>query len=130
SAPGGRPLHPAERNVAPFSNVPPGQRNLDIWRRMHSDAVDLARRAGSDPRLANQAWGLNATADHYLTDAFSGGHIRTARAELLKRGTMGNVESKILHDLDNRYGVEVTNDRGDKPWVAYGDLRLDAPENF
>jgi hypothetical protein len=42
---------------------------------------------------------------------------------------MGNVESKILHDLDNKYGVEVTNARGDRPWLAYGDLHLDAPPN-
>ena len=67
-------------------------------------------------------------ADHYLTDAFSGGHIRTPRDRLVGSAT-GNIESKILHDLDNQYGVVVTNARGDTPWIAYGDERFFRPEN-
>jgi hypothetical protein len=123
-ATGGRYLDLAASNVSHFSNVPAGRRNIDVWRSMHRSAVMLAQHASADPMAANHAWGLNAAADHFLTDAFSAGHLRTPRAELIKQGTVGNIESKILHDLDNKYGVEVTNARGDKPWIAYGDDAL------
>jgi hypothetical protein len=127
-ATGGRYLALAEQNVSHFSNVPVGQRNIDVWRAMHRDAIMLAQQAGADARFSNRAWGTNAAADHFLTDAFSAGHLRTPRAVLLAQGALGNVESKILHDLDNTYGVEVTNRRGDA-WTAYGDDKLFSPEN-
>jgi hypothetical protein len=121
-ATGGRYLALAEKNVGHFSNVPVGQRNRDIWRENHLAAIQAAKTGN-----ANLAWGLNASGDHFLTDAFSGGHIRTPRAAL--SGKLGSIESKILHDLDNTYGVEVTNSRGDPPWIAYGDNLLDDPRN-
>jgi hypothetical protein len=67
-------------------------------------------------------------ADHYLTDAFSGGHIRTPRDQLTG-SAMGNIRSNVLHDLDNQFGVRVANARGDTPWIAYGDERFFTPEN-
>jgi hypothetical protein len=117
-ATGGRYLALAAQNVEHFSSVARGRRNVDVWRRMHIQAIAEAR-AGR----TNAAWGINAMADHYLTDAFSGGHIRTPR-DRLTGSAMGNIESKILHDLDNKYGVRVTNARGDAPWIAYGDERF------
>jgi hypothetical protein len=117
-ATGGRYLALAAQNVEHFSNVASGRRNIDVWRRMHIEAIGEAR-AGR----TNRAWGINGMADHYLTDAFSGGHIRTPR-DRLTGSAMGNIESKILHDLDNQYGVLVTNARGDAPWIAYGDERF------
>jgi hypothetical protein len=123
AATGGRYLALAKLNEGHFSNVPAGHRNADVWRSTHRQAIAAAR-AGN----ANLAWGLNAAGDHFLTDAFSGGHIRTPRAALMG-SDLGNIESKILHDLDNTYGVEVTNPRGDPPWIAYGDNRLDDPRN-
>ena len=122
-ATGGRYLALAAENVEHFSNVARGRRNVDVWRRMHVDALAEAR-AGH----TNAAWGINGMADHYPIDAFSGGHIRTPRDRLVG-SAMGNIESKILHDLDNQYGVRVTNVRGDAPWVAYGDERFFRPEN-
>ncbi|MET8336035.1 DUF4157 domain-containing protein [Streptosporangium canum] len=124
SATGGRYLDLAARNVSHFSAVPKGKSNLDTWRAMHTQALALARRASTNPTLANQAWGLNAAADHFLTDAFSGGHIRTPRADLKAQGKLGDLESIVEHDLDNEYGVMVKNARGDTPWPAYGDLQL------
>jgi hypothetical protein len=118
----GRYLALASKNVAHFSNVPSGQRNVDVWRDMHTRALTAAL-AG----MTNAAWGINACADHFLTDAFSGGHIRTPRARLVT-STSGNIESKVLHDLDNTYGVNVTNRRGDT-WTAYGDEKLDIAVN-
>jgi hypothetical protein len=123
AATGGRYLALAKLNESHFSNVPEGHRNVDVWRHTHSQAISAARE-----RNANLAWGLNAAGDHFLTDAFSGGHIRTPRAALMG-SALGNIESKILHDLDNTYGVEVTNPRGDPVWIAYGDNFLDDPRN-
>ncbi len=122
-ATGGRYLALARKNESHFSNVTVGHRNIDFWRDMHSQSIQAARQGN-----ANMAWGLNAAADHYLTDAFSGGHIRTPRSQLM--GSIpGDIESKILHNLDNEHGVEVTNRRGDSPWIAYGDDMLKDPRN-
>jgi hypothetical protein len=41
-------------------------------------------------------------------------------AALDAKGTVGEIQSKIAHDLDNQFGVEVTNDRGDPSWRAFG----------
>lgn len=122
-ATGGRYLALAALNESHFSNVRAGHRNIEVWREMHTQAIQAAKQGNS-----NLARGLNASADHFLTDAFSGGHIRTPRATLMG-SAMGNIESKVLHDLDNEYGVEVTNPRGDPPWIAYGDDMLADPRN-
>jgi|GEM_PF-2359042 len=123
AATGGRYLELAKVNESHFSNVRPGHSNRDTWRNMHVSAIEVARQGN-----ANMAWGINATADHFLTDAFSGGHIRTPRATLM-HSTLGNVKSKILHDLDNEYGVEVGNARGER-WIAYGDDMLSDARNI
>src|SRR5262249_272894 len=106
--------------------------------------------ARSAHRLAQQALARNAFAEHFLTDAFSAGHIFTPRKEILEEarvrldemptgaslvrsallgttsGERGEVRAQARslawHDLDNYYGVEVTNnDPGFAPWIACGD---------
>lgn len=114
AATGGRYLALAAKNESHFTNVRPGHSNLDTWRSMRITAIQAARIGD-----ANTAWGMNAAADHFLTDAFSGGHLRVERSRLMA-STMGNIESKVLHDLDNHHGVDVINGRGDT-WTAYGD---------
>lgn len=47
----------------------------------------------------------------------------------LKGSALDNIESKLLHDLDNEHGVLVTNERGDDPWMVYGDNLLGDPRN-
>jgi hypothetical protein len=123
-ASGGRYLALAKENEAHFTNVRPGHANIDVWRSNHAAAINVARNGN-----ANLAWAMNAAADHFLTDAFSGGHIRVPRAKLHAEGKPGDIKSKIFHDLDNEYGVEVTNLRGDKPWTAYGDEMLKDTRN-
>lgn len=123
-ATGGRYLELAKVNEAHFTSVRPGHANIDIWWRNHAAAIAAARN-GND----NLAWAMNAAADHFLTDAFSGGHIRVPRDLLHAKGKKGDIEAKIGHDLDNEYGVEVTNLRGDPPWIAFGDNMLDDPRN-
>lgn len=129
AATGGRYLALAKENIGHFSNVPSGQRNRDIWRRNHIDAIAAAQMGN-----ASLAWGLNAAGDHFLTDAFSGGHLRVQRSSLHAQGTVGDAKSKVLHDLDNEFGVQVTNDRGDPPrgdppWITYGDEHLNDAAN-
>ena len=122
AATGGRYLVLAKQNLSHFSNVTGGRNNLATWRRGHAAAIE-AGRAG-DP---NTAWGLSATADHFLTDAFSSGHMRQDR-EALTRSSSGQAAAKHDHDVDNEFGVHVHNRRGDR-WVAYGDEHLnDAPD--
>ncbi len=116
-ATGGRYMNLAERNLSHFSNVPVGQRNMDVWRDGHAQAIRLARGGQAGP-----AWLASAAADHFLTDAFAGGHLREARASLIS-STRGQIEAKVEHDLDNSHGVDVTNSRGDR-WIAYGDDHL------
>lgn len=135
-ATGGRYADLATRNVVHFSGTPTKSEktawkkeygveissNMDVWREQHRLAIGHAR-AGR----ANLAWGVNAGADHFLSDAFSAGHIRVPRAAMM--GTMKSIESKVLHDLDNLFGLEVVNGAGHK-WITYGDNHLnDDPRN-
>jgi Domain of unknown function (DUF4157) len=100
--------------------------------------------------LAKQALARNAFAEHFLTDAFSAGHVVTPRQEILQEagvrldqmptsaslvrsallgttwGELGEVRAQARslawHDLDNFYGVEVQNNKpGSAPWIACGD---------
>lgn len=100
--------------------------------------------------LATEALQRNAFADHFLTDAFSAGHIVTPREEILHEAHVdirGPVPSRATtvraalvptwsefwevraqarslawHDLDNYYGIEVdVRAPGFAPWQACGD---------
>ena len=66
-------------------------------------------------------------ASHYLSDRFAAGHMRPPFEELQK--VLGKSEHLVagilinaMHDEDNKYGLHVTNKRGDK-WMAYGDKK-------
>lgn len=74
------------------------------------------------------AYSMNAFADHYLSDLFSGGHIRTPRRELGGALALGAMASNWMHDEDGSNGVLVRNKRGDI-WVAYGDGKLASTDN-
>lgn len=60
---------------------------------------------------------------HFLTDAFSAGHMRVPRKSL---GQSGGVGAKLMHDFDNLYGLVVKNGFGGK-WRAFGDGYLFGP---
>eukprot|EP00455_Lapot_gusevi_P057707 TRINITY_DN98_c0_g1_i6.p2 TRINITY_DN98_c0_g1~~TRINITY_DN98_c0_g1_i6.p2 ORF type:complete len:242 (-),score=105.00 TRINITY_DN98_c0_g1_i6:127-810(-) len=62
-------------------------------------------------------------ADHFMTDQFASGHVRTPRTELSlvcgdNKGS--GLSSKRSHDEDNQNGLLVVNRRGDR-WWSYGD---------
>jgi hypothetical protein len=71
-----------------------------------------------------QAYGFNAFADHFLTDLFAAGHVRTPRRALWATPQTIAGETGLLaraaHDEENHDGLHVANARGDQ-WVAYGD---------
>jgi Domain of unknown function (DUF4474) len=87
----------------------------------------------TDPQARKQAlevaYATNAFADHFLTDLFAAGHMRTPRRPLwISAGSdpilqaAASLCAKQMHDEDNKFGLWVTNAVGDT-WVAYGDAR-------
>ena len=71
-----------------------------------------------------QCYGFNAFADHFLTDLFAGGHVRTPRRALWVTPQTIAGETGLLaraaHNEENEDGLHVQNARGDQ-WIAYGD---------
>lgn len=88
-----------------------------------------AKQSQHPEKLLTLAYAINAFADHYLSDLFSAGHLRTPRWELphdeshhsIKKDVL-NLCSKFMHDEDSRQGLYVTNSLGDS-WKSYGDKR-------
>lgn len=82
-------------------------------------------------RALGYAYAMNAFADHFLSDLFAAGHMRTPRRQLkasshlpseaIQRQGVGWMVHR-MHDEDNKFGLWVRNDVGDH-WVAYGDAR-------
>ena len=70
------------------------------------------------------AYARNAFADHFLTDLFAAGHLRTPRRGLYNLPgtfpTETGLLAKAMHDEDNLNGLNVSNNRGDE-WKAFGD---------
>eukprot|EP00656_Telonema_subtile_P032653 TRINITY_DN3588_c0_g1_i1.p1 TRINITY_DN3588_c0_g1~~TRINITY_DN3588_c0_g1_i1.p1 ORF type:complete len:426 (-),score=69.30 TRINITY_DN3588_c0_g1_i1:259-1536(-) len=72
-----------------------------------------------------------ASAQHFLTDMFAAGHVRTPRkifANQCSPSETGSYISRYQHDEECHYGLNVTNLKGDL-WIAYGDMRLLDVEN-
>ena len=69
--------------------------------------------------IARTAFGL-----HYLTDGFASGHMRVPRAMM---GINGAVAAKLMHDVENKYGLVVENGLGYR-WRAFGDSYLHPSE--
>lgn len=96
----------------------------------HILAQRVAIEAGTSQDVAKLklAYAINAFADHFLTDLFAAGHIRTPRRKLYESASnqltqyLAGYCAKCMHDEDNKFGLWVTNKLGDK-WVAYGDAR-------
>lgn len=96
----------------------------------HAAALKQAAAASGspEPRLElMRAYAKNAFADHYLSDLFSSGHLRTPRKELYESVTpsaVGSLLSRFMHDEDCRWGLIVVNRKPvPERWHAYGDKR-------
>jgi hypothetical protein len=93
----------------------------------HRLALQAAERAfqgnRSDSDLAPFVY--EAFAQHFLTDMFSSGHMRTPRKIFHTNCTpskVGDYLARYMHDEDCLFGLNVTNKNGDR-WTAYGDKR-------
>lgn len=129
AATNGRYLNLAKTNFDHF-----GVDAIACYTAGHWLAQDTAAKAKgiSDNKARAQAlllaYAMNAFADHFLTDLFAAGHMRTPRRSLYDSADnditrMGaGVCAKQMHDEDNKFGLWVTNSVGDT-WVAYGDAR-------
>lgn len=125
--PEGRYLELADTNWDHF-----GQHALVAWAAGHEVAMRQAVSASLETDPVRQqaglatAYSLNAFADHFLSDIFSSGHVRTPRKEIYQLGTPSEITgllAKYMHDEDSLHGLFVTNSRGDS-WIAYGDKRF------
>jgi hypothetical protein len=107
-----------------------GQRAVLAYKAGHAVALKQAISAGRAEQSQRRkqlevAYAMNAFADHYLSDLFSSGHLRTPRKELYESTTLGETGSylsKYMHDEDCLYGLNVSNSRSES-WKAYGDKR-------
>lgn len=96
---------------------------INMYITLHTTAIYLAEIAGVKAKTnAHDAkkylyysFLYNGFADHFLEDAFSGGHL------LVKRSVLGSViNNKPLHDFYSKFGTMVVNLRGEH-WQEYGD---------
>jgi len=92
----------------------------------HGVAMQVARAQGASLAEKTQAYAYEAFAQHFLSDTFSSGHVRTPRVamrRLLGSQVLSDLLASYMHDEDSRLGLNVTNRRGDR-WVAFGDSCL------
>jgi hypothetical protein len=121
----GRYTHLAGTNLDHF-----GRDAVTAYLAGHTYAQTTAAEAGATKDQAKLllAYAQNAFADHFLTDLFAAGHLRTPRRRLYKTAwtdvtrAAAGLCAKGMHDEDNKFGIWVQNAQGDQ-WVAYGDAR-------
>jgi hypothetical protein len=123
----GRFIEMGLRNENHFSPL-----NWDAFETGYSRALDELKVHLSNPLpdlfvapIPAQVLARVAFSLHYLTDAFSSGHMRVPRAAL---GKTGAIAAKVMHDIDGRVGLVVGNMFGDI-WRAYGDGYLRGPKD-
>lgn len=109
----------AMENTAHF---PDGGQALGKWAEHHARAIEAALSAGlaNDPKGINKAYLYEAFGEHFLTDAFSGGHIRTPRAQIVEwyTGTfaprvvgslIANLRSRVVQALVDQANPQAPN---------------------
>jgi hypothetical protein len=66
-------------------HFPDSGKAVAAWTRHHSAAVDRALAAGfmNSPHWMNGAYAYEAFGQHFLTDCYSGGHMRTPRTQII-----------------------------------------------
>ncbi|KAM0165128.1 hypothetical protein ACHAPG_000381 [Botrytis cinerea] len=91
----------------------------------HAAAIKYAHTHHGDVNGLNQAYAMNAFADHFLQDIFSAGHVRTPRRQLHRPlfPYYPDMCAKMMHDEDCAVGLSVKDSSG-KAWTMYGDKRL------
>jgi hypothetical protein len=107
--------------------------NWDAFEVAHQAALkmvdDLVLNPGPRAELAPipaDAVAQTAFGMHFMTDAFSSGHMRVPRAIL---GHRGGLLAKVMHDIDGKVGLFVENGFNDR-WRAFGDGYLNNRSQF
>ena len=107
-----------------------GQAAVNVYTAGHKLATDRAAGARQLPTPAQRkaslwvAYAFNAFADHFLTDLFSAGHLRTPRKELYNHAHLeGSICAWYMHDEECCWGLRVRNAQS-TGWIAYGDKKL------
>jgi hypothetical protein len=84
-------------------------------------------------RLTHQALAVEASAGHFLTDAFSSGHVRVPRKELYELKTIFGLSvpsaitglfTLVMHNDDGKNGLWITDKLTGDEWKAFGDDSL------
>jgi len=81
--------------------------------------------ASAQRQVLEWAYAKDAFANHFLSDVFSGGHIRSPRKQLNDNvfpSELGGLLTRAMHDEDSHWGLAVHNAAKDG-WRAYGDKR-------
>jgi hypothetical protein len=113
------------------------QHAVSAYQAGHAAALAQAVVAHGSPQRDQRArlelaYAMNAFADHFLSDLFSAGHVRTPRKELYEISSVhlaASALARFMHNEDSRYGLNVSNQQG-VSWRAYGDDRyFDSVDN-
>ncbi len=114
----------------------------------HKLAMELAASAKNSDDLRN-AYAYEAYANHYLTDSFAAGHLRTPITDFMHLqnemalnvlepiiGEFGLSKddvllsfAKFMHDTENKNGLWIRTQQNMRPWISYGDAELFVKEN-
>jgi len=110
----------AGRNENHFSTgAAPGNSNREQYVSFHQDAIRAAHSQGSTGIQRNSPWeAREAFANHYLTDAFAGGHIRTPRGEIKRHweSLYPNFISDVVRTI-SRFMAEYINEHDSVGWT-------------
>lgn len=106
---GGRYLALAEQNFPHFTVAERG--NISTWMEGHEKALVEAYEAGvlGDTRKKLLALARNAASNHFLTDAFSTGHMRVPRSDIDQyyRNMLANVAPALVNPLLEKLPEEI-----------------------
>jgi LysM repeat protein len=83
---------PSNAGLVPVSTSPHGGDHKSEWEKYHQNALELSQKGKKDEALLNNAFG-----DHFLTDAFSAGHLFN------KRDVMMLFQSKLPMTPDKKF---------------------------
>ena len=101
-----------------------GENAIKTYVAAHSMALDLASKSSTAAELSN-AYFVEGYADHFLTDLFAAGHLRTPRAEVVQYCSnlpqgLSSFLTKLMHDQDGTTGLNIVNGQGET-WFGAGD---------
>jgi hypothetical protein len=118
-------------------NTNHAQDAINAYKAGHYAALSQAASASKDKDIEGlrKAYFFEAYAQHWLTDLFSAGHLRTPRRilhqsfEHISNPWPADLCSKEMHDEDSDNGLWVTNALGES-WAVYGDKELSLQKSY